>query len=63
MWTKLSDLLRPLTALAPKKVKLKLTVVKQKAFNKIKQIVYRGTLSIYTDFNKRSDIHTNASEF
>ena len=41
----------------------KWTDVEQKAFDKIKQIAARDTLLLYTDFNERFDIHTNASSF
>ena len=63
MWEKRSHLLRPLTALTSKKVKLKWTFVEQKTFNEIKLIVTRGTLLIYMDFNKLFDIHMYSDFF
>ena len=63
MWAKWSHLLQPLTAFTSNKVKFKLTVFKQKLFDEIKRIVARDDLLIYPDFNKRFDIHTDASEF
>ena len=62
MWDKRSHLSKPLTSLKPKKVTFKQTVVEQKAFNDIKQIVALDTLLIYPDFNKSFDIHTYAIE-
>ena len=63
IWAKRSHLLQPLTELTSKKVKFKWTVVEKKSFDEIKRIVAHYTLLIYTDFNKRCDIHTDASEF
>ena len=62
MLAKRSHLLQSLTALKSKKVNFKWTVVEQKAFNDIKQIVALDTLLIYPDFNKSFDIHTYAIE-
>ena len=58
-----SHILQPLTALTSKKVNFKWAVGKQKALNKIKQIVARNILLIYQDFNKCFSIHTDGSEF
>ena len=63
MWGKCSHLLKPLTALTSKKVKFKWTSVEKNAFDEIKQIVTRDAILIYTHFNKRFDIHTDASKF
>ena len=63
MRSRRSHLLQPLTALTSTKVKFKWTDAKQQAFDKIKRIVARDTLLIYTDFNEHFDIHTDASNF
>ena len=57
MWAKQSYLLQPLTALTPNKVNFKWTVVEQKPFDEIKQIVACDNLLIYLDFNKQFDVH------
>ena len=62
MWAKRSPLLQTLTALASKKVTFKCTFVEQKAFDGIKQIVACNKVLIHLDFNKRLDIHTDASD-
>ena len=61
--SKPTNWLQYLTALTSTKVMFKWTDVEQKAFDKIKQIAARDTLLLYTDFNERFDIHTNASSF
>ena len=43
MWVRRSHMLMPLTNIMSSKVKFKLTKIKQDAFDKIKQIVARGT--------------------
>ena len=63
MWSKRSHLLQPLTAFTSKKVNFKWTDVQQKSFDEIKWIFNRDALLIYPDFNKKIDIHTDASEF
>ena len=63
MWSKHLHLLQPFTALASTRVQFKWIDAKQKALDKIKQIVARNTLLIYPDFNERFDIHTDASGF
>ena len=62
MCSKQAPLLKPLTALTSKKVKFKWTFVEQKSFYEIKWIVTHDTLLIYPDFNKRFDVHADASE-
>ena len=63
MWAKQSHLLQPLTALTSNKVRFRWKFVEHKSFNKIKRIVVCDNSLIYTDFNKRFDIHMDASEF
>ena len=63
MWARRSYLLQPLTALTSTNIEFKWTYVKQKEFDKIKQIVARDTLLIYPDFNERFEIHTDTSRF
>ena len=62
MWAIRSHLLHPLTALTLPKVKFKWTDVEHKAFDEINRIVSHDTLLAYPDFNKRFDIHTDASD-
>ena len=63
MWSKHLHLLQSFTALASTRVSFKWIDAKQKALDKIKQIVARNTLLIYPDFNECFDIHTDASDF
>ena len=63
MWSKHLHLLQPFTALASTRVSFKWINAKQKALDKIKQIVARNTLLIYPDFNECFDIQRNASYF
>ena len=63
MWSKWSHVLQPLTTITPRKEKFKWTVVKQKSFYEIKQIVDRDTLLIHPDINKCFDVHMDASKF
>ena len=44
-------------------MKFECTKIKQDAFDEIKRIVARKTLSTYPDFNKMFKIHTNDSAF
>ena len=62
MWAKPSHLLRPLTSLPSHKVKFKWTDLEHKAFDDIKKSVSQDTLLVYTKFNKRFDIHMDASD-
>ena len=62
-WDKRSHLIQPLTELTSSKLMFEWKDVEQKPFNKIKRIVARGALLIYLYFNKRFDIHTDASDF
>ena len=62
-WAKQSHLLQPLTVLTSNKVNFKWTVVEQKSFDEIKQIVARNASLTYPDFNKCYDIHKGASEY
>ena len=61
MWIQRSEVLTPLMRLTSANVKFEWTNVKQKAFDKIKQIVGHETLLSYPDFNLPFEIHTNAS--
>ena len=63
MWVKRSHILQHLTSIASTKVTFKWTDDKKKVFDKIKRIVARDTLLIYPYFNKRFDIHIDASDF
>ena len=62
MWSIWSYLLHPLMALPLPNVKFKWTNVGQKAFDGIKLTVAHNTLLACPYFNKRFDIHTDASE-
>ena len=44
-------------------MKFKWTAVKQKSFYEVNLIVACDTLSVYSDFNKQFDIHTDAINF
>ena len=61
MWAKLSRLLQPLIALTSKQVNFKWTSFEKNIFDEIEQISTPDALIIYPDFNKRSDVHTDAS--
>ena len=61
IWSRRSHLLQPLTALTKNKVNFKCMHVEQKAFDDIKCAVACKTLFVYSDFNKRFDIHTDPS--
>ena len=63
MWERLSHTLSPLTNITSSKVKFKSTKIKQDAFDEIKRIVARDTLSAYSDFNEEFKSHTDASNF
>ena len=62
MWKGRASLLAPLTALTSVKSKWKWTEVEQKAFEEIKKVIAKETLLIYPNFNKRFDVHTDASD-
>ena len=62
MWAKRSHLLHPLTALTSNNVNFKWTDVEQKVFGDIKIAVVQDTLLVYPYFNKRFDIHADASD-
>ena len=63
MWSRQSHILHPLTELRLPKVKFKYTDVGKKSFDDIKCCVSQNTLLAYPDFNKRFDMHTNASDY
>ena len=63
IWPRRSHKSMPLTRLTSIKRKFKWTQVKQDAFDKIKRIVARDTLSTYPDFNETFKIHTDVSLF
>ena len=63
MWAKRSHIIQTLTVLTSHKVKFKWTKLEQKAFDDIKNSVYQDTLLAYPDFNRRFDIHTDASDY
>ena len=54
-------MLEPLTKLLYSKVKFKWTETEEKRFKEIQPILAHNILLAYTDFNKLSEIHTNAS--
>ena len=62
MWIHCSDTLAPLTALTSRNVPWRWTEVEQKAFDAMKRIINRKTLSSYPDFTAPFDIHTDASD-
>ena len=57
------NFLHPLTALTSNKLKFKWKDVEQKTFDEIKRIVACNTFLAYFYFNKRFDIHTDASYY
>ena len=63
MWPRRSHLLQTLTALTSSKVRFKWTDVEQKSFDDIKRAMTHDTLLTYPYFNKRFDIHMDASNF
>ena len=63
MWDKQSHLIHPLNALKSHKARFKWTDAEHKSFDDIKCVVSQDTLLAYTDFNKRFDIHMDASNY
>ena len=63
MWDRRSHMLHTWTELTPPKLKFEWTDVEQQAFNDIKCNVSHNTLIAYQYFNKRFDIHTDASDY
>ena len=63
MWAWGSHLLHILTSLTSPKLKFKWTDMEHKAFDGIKRTVAHDILLAYLDFNKRFDIHKNASDY
>ena len=55
--------LKPLTKLMLSKVRFKWIDIEQKLFDNIRPILECNTLSSYTDFNKKFDIHIDARNF
>ena len=62
MWVQQADVLAPLMALTSKTAKWQWTDIKQKAFDKMKQIMSHEVLLAYPDFNKKFTIHMDASK-
>eukprot|EP00957_Ditylum_brightwellii_P152374 11599963-Ditylum_brightwellii.AAC.1 len=62
VWKGRAEKLSTLTALTSKKAKWKWTEVEQKAFDAVKIAVAKNTLLVYLDFNKKFEIHTDASK-
>ena len=62
-WPRRSHMFAPLTKIKSNKRNIKWTKIKQDAFNEIRRIVARNTLSTYPDINKTFRIHTNTSTF
>ena len=60
---KLLHLVQPLTKLTPEKINFKWTEIKQKSFDKIKQIAAYNTLLAYLYFIKLFYIHTDTINF
>ena len=63
MWPRMSHTLSPLNKLTPIKKKFIWTKVEQYAFDRIKRIVARDNLLMYTDFNEIFKVDTNDSAF
>ena len=61
MWLHRSDTLAPLTKLCSKTAKWQWGKAQQTAFENMKKTISREALLAYPDFNKRFDIHTDAS--
>ena len=59
MWTRQSHMLAPLTRLTYIKINFKWTNIEQDSFDRIKQIVARGTLFKYTYFNEAFKSHAD----
>ena len=63
MWPRWSHMLAPLTRLTFIKQIFRWAEVEQDAFNNMKRIVARDTLSTYPNFIETFKIHTNANAF
>ena len=63
MWSKRLHLIHTLTSLTSHKVKFKWTKLEQKVFDDITRAVSQDTLLAYPDYNKRFDVHTDASDY
>ena len=63
MWARRLHLIQPLTALTSSKVRFKCSDVEQIVFDDIKKAVAHDTLLSYPYFNKKIDIHTDASDY
>ena len=61
MWARRSHLLHPLTTLTLPKVRFKWTDMEKKAFDEIKRTFVHDTLLSYSYFNRRFNIHMDAS--
>ena len=61
MWAKQSQLSQTLTVLTSNKVEFRWTHI-EKSLDEVKENVTCDALLIYPDFNKRFDIHTDASK-
>eukprot|EP00957_Ditylum_brightwellii_P198541 15131637-Ditylum_brightwellii.AAC.1 len=60
IWKGRAEMLAPLTVLTSKKATWKWTEVEQEAFEAAKAEVAENTLFVYSDFNKKFEIHTDA---
>ena len=61
MWERHSHTLATLTKITSGKVKFKWTIIKQDAFEEIKQVTASNVLLACSYFNKYFEINTNAS--
>jgi RNase H-like domain found in reverse transcriptase len=62
MWPVRSHLLAPLSSLTSAKVKWKWTTEHQEAFEKMKLLIAKETISTFPDFSQEFEIHTDASK-
>eukprot|EP00957_Ditylum_brightwellii_P019377 1461674-Ditylum_brightwellii.AAC.1 len=62
MWKGRAKKLSPIKVLASNKAKWRWTEVEQQAFESGKTAVAKNTLLVYPDFNKKFEIHIDASK-
>ena len=62
VWPKRAHLLAPLSAMTSTKAKWLWTEEHQEAFDNMKLLIAKETLLTYPDFNKKFEIHTDASK-
>ena len=63
MYKRRAEIMKPLTEKTGRGVKFAWTPEMNKAFEKIKTIVSEDTMLAYPDYEKKFDIHTDASDY